>query len=69
MSGMFPDLEAELLKVPVTSIIFEGEAIVFDQNTKQFLPFQDTVKRKRKYDIDLIAQEYPLKFFIFDLLF
>jgi DNA ligase-1 len=69
MSAMFPDLIADLLTLPVKQLIAEGEAIVFDPNTGTFLPFQETVKRKRKHDIDAVALEYPLKLFLFDLLF
>lgn len=69
MSEMFPDLIADLLLLPVKQLIAEGEAIVFDPNTGTFLPFQETVKRKRKHDIETVAVEYPLKLFLFDLLF
>ncbi|HTM06313.1 MAG TPA: ATP-dependent DNA ligase [Patescibacteria group bacterium] len=69
MSAMFPDLIADLEALSVKQLIVEGEAIVFDQNTGTFLPFQETVKRKRKHDIDLVALEYPLKLFLFDLLY
>ncbi|MEK7078816.1 MAG: ATP-dependent DNA ligase, partial [Patescibacteria group bacterium] len=34
-----------------------------------FLPFQDTVQRKRKYDIAEKALEIPLKLFCFELLY
>lgn len=55
--------------MPVREIICEGEAIVFDPNTGGFVPFQETVKRKRKHGIESAAQEFPLKVFIFDLLY
>lgn len=69
MSFMFPDLVNDLLLLPVKQIIAEGEAIVFDPHVGTFLPFQDTVKRKRKHDIDAVAADYPLKLFVFDILF
>lgn len=69
MSFMFPDLVNDLLLLPVKQLIAEGEAIVFDPHTGTFLPFQDTVKRKRKHDIDAVAVDYPLKLFLFDILF
>ena len=69
MSFMFPDLAKELEKLNVKTLICEGEAIVFDQNAGQFLPFQETVKRKRKHDIEKVAQELPLQLFLFDLLY
>lgn len=69
MSQMFPDLVKELIKLDVETIIFEGEAIAYDINTGSFVPFQETVKRKRKHGIEELSQELPLKFFIFDLLY
>ena len=52
MSYMFPDLVHELKELDVNESIFEGEAIVYDPNTGRFLPFQETVKRKRKHGIE-----------------
>jgi DNA ligase-1 len=69
MSAMFPDLVPVLAELPVESIICEGEAITFDQSTGTFLPFQETAKRKRKHDIESAAAEFPLKLFIFDILY
>jgi DNA ligase-1 len=69
MSYMFPDIEDEVKKLSVDSLICEGEAIAFDSATGQFLPFQETVKRKRKHDIGQVSQELPLRLFIFDVLY
>lgn len=69
MSAMFPDLKREILKLPVETLICEGEAIVFDPDTGHFLPFQETVKRKRKHGIEEAQEEYPLKLFLFDILY
>ncbi len=69
MSHMFPDIVPSLHDLPVKTIICEGEAIVYDPNTGSFLPFQETVKRKRKHDIEQAIEDLPLKVFIFDLLY
>ena len=69
MSAMFPDLIKELLKLDVQNVICEGEAIGYDPNTGGFLPFQETVKRKRKHGIEEAATEFPLQLFLFDLLY
>jgi DNA ligase-1 len=69
MSAMFPDLTAAVAQLPVQTLICEGEAIACDPNTGYFLPFQETVKRKRKHDIDEVAQEFPLQVYLFDLLY
>ena len=69
MSHMFPDLTKALLELDVDDIICEGEAIGYDPNTGVFLPFQETVKRKRKHGIEAAIVEFPLKVFIFDVLY
>lgn len=69
MSAMFPDIVPAIKDLPVEDMICEGEAIGYDPNTGNFLPFQETVKRKRKHGIDQAISEYPLKVFLFDLLY
>lgn len=70
VTHMFPDLiEALPKEVRVKSAILDGEAIGFDPKTGKFLPFQETIKRKRKYQIGETAKEIPLKFFCFDILY
>jgi len=69
MSAMFPDIKQAITDLDVQSIICEGEAIVYDVHSGHFLPFQETVKRKRKHGIEQAMEELPLRVFIFDLLY
>ena len=69
MSDMFPDLIKPIESLKVKTLICEGEAIGYNPNTDSFLPFQETVKRKRKHGIEKAATEFPLKLFLFDLLY
>lgn len=70
VSFMYPDIvEGVKKEVKADDIIFEGEAIGFNPQSGDFLPFQDTVQRKRKYDIEEKAKEIPLKFFSFEILY
>lgn len=69
MTGMFPDLVHAFEKFKVKTVICEGEAVAYDPHTGTFLPFQETVKRKRKHGIAAAAEEFPLQFFIFDVLY
>jgi len=69
MSYMFPDIAAKIEQLDVETLICEGEAIVRDPNTGNFLPFQETVKRKRKHGIEQAISEFPLQVFVFDLLY
>ncbi len=69
MSAMFPDLVQEIVKLGKQSFIAEGETIAYDPNTQSFLPFQETMKRRRKHDIEAKAAEFPLQIIFFDLLY
>jgi len=69
MSYMFPDIADAVKAIDAEELICEGEAIVYDANTGNFLPFQETVKRKRKHGIEQMVSELPLQVFIFDLLY
>ncbi|MDP4011841.1 MAG: ATP-dependent DNA ligase [Candidatus Roizmanbacteria bacterium] len=67
---MYPDVvEAVRAEITAQNVIIEGEAIGYDVQTGNFLPFQETVQRKRKYDIEEKAKEIPLKLFVFELLY
>lgn len=70
VSYMYPDIVMGVQQeIKADEIIFEGEAIGYNPQTKVFLPFQETVQRKRKYDIEEKAKEIPLKLFVFELLY
>jgi DNA ligase-1 len=70
VSYMYPDIVMGVQQeISAEEIIFEGEAIGYNPETHIFLPFQETVQRKRKYDIEEKAKEIPLKLFVFELLY
>jgi DNA ligase 1 len=69
MTEMFPDLREAFERFDVDTLICEGEAIVIDEQTGSFLPFQETVKRKRKHGVEGAARDMPLTFFMFDILY
>ena len=58
ITRMFPELElAARQKIKVKKAIFEGEALSYDPRTGENLPFQVTVQRKRKHNIEQKQQE------------
>jgi DNA ligase-1 len=70
MTHSFPDLAEGVLKeVRAKSVIMEGEAIAYNPLTEEFLPFQETTKRRRKYKIEETAKALPLVCFAFDILY
>lgn len=67
---MYPDVERGIKEqFNAKEAIFEGEAIAFNPETGEYLPFQMTSQRKRKYDIEEMAKKIPLKYMCFDLLY
>jgi DNA ligase 1 len=69
MSDMFPEFVTACMQLPVKNFIADGEAMVYDPNTKMFALFQETVKRRRKHGIEQMASELPLQLYLFDLLY
>jgi DNA ligase-1 len=68
VTSMYPDIVEGLGKQIDSVCILDGEMIAVDKNGR-YLPFQETVQRKRKYGILEKMTEVPLKYFVFDLLF
>lgn len=67
---MYPDIEKGIRnQIKTKGVIIEGEAIAFSPETGEYLPFQLTSQRKRKYDIEEMAKKIPLKYMAFELLF
>ena len=69
VSAMFPELEQFVKQCRAETAIFDSEAIGFDPQSGKFLPFQETISRKRKYQVAAKAQETPICFYVFDLLY
>lgn len=65
---MFPEIVAAAKRTKVKSAILDGETIGYNPQTGKFAPFQETVQRKRKYDVALFAKKIPLYIFVFDIL-
>lgn len=70
VTNMFPEIvEAAKKQIKAMDAIFEGEALVFNEQTEEYYPFQVTIQRKRKYEVGKMSKEFPLTVFAFDLLF
>ena len=70
MTPMFPDLVKGIKEqIKAKSAIGEGEAVAYNEETGEFFPFQVTMTRKRKYEIEKKAKETPLVLFSFDILY
>ena len=69
MTHMFPEIVDAVKRLRHKEIIFEGEALTYNEATGELYPFQVTITRKRKYEIEKVAEELPLRMFVFDLLY
>lgn len=70
VTAMFPDIAgAAVREIKAEEAILDGEAIGYDPQTGKFLPFQETIKRKRKYEVGEKMKEIPVKYFCFDILY
>ncbi|MBI5303193.1 MAG: ATP-dependent DNA ligase [Chloroflexi bacterium] len=69
-TAMFTDIvEGIRTQIQAKSAILEGEALSYDPETGEFHPFQVTMQRKRKYDLEAMTVKFPLRLVAFDLLY
>ncbi len=67
---MYPDIvEAAKSEIICDDCIIEGEALGYDAETGKFMPFQETIQRKRKHDVADAAARIPLRLMTFDVLY
>lgn len=70
MTGMFPELVDGVLKqVQAQTAILDSETLAFNPLSEEFLPFQETTRRRRKHGIGELATELPLKAMVFDAMY
>ncbi len=70
MTAMFPELiEGTRAQVKADTVILDSEAMAYNPESEEFLAFQETTKRRRKYNIEALAKRLPLKAFVFDILY
>ena len=69
VSSMFPELAAVTnTRIKADQAVLDGEVVGYDPKTSKFIPFQETIQRKRKYGVKEKAAEVPIKYFVFDIL-
>jgi DNA ligase-1 len=70
MSHMFPEIiEGTRKQVQADSVILDAEALAYNPASEEFLPFQETTRRRRKHRVEAMARQMPLKAFVFDILY
>lgn len=69
MTSMFPELVAAANRLMVESVILDGEAIAYNPESEEYVPFQETTARRRKEGIEEFALRVPLRAFVFDVMY
>ncbi len=69
ITNHYPDIVEATRKFPIQNCILEAEIVPLDLVTKRIRPFQDLMHRKRKYNISDVILKYPIKVFLFDILY
>jgi DNA ligase-1 len=65
----YPDIVDSIKKFSIQNCILEAEIVPLDLETKRIQPFQELMHRKRKYNIENVIMKYPIKVFLFDILY
>lgn len=64
----YPDVSEVSKTIKLTNFIIEAEVVATNKYTEEFLPFQELMHRRRKYDIARNVENYPVSVNVFDIL-
>jgi DNA ligase 1 len=64
----YPDVAEASRTITLRNFIIEAEVVAINKYTEEFLPFQELMHRRRKYDIDKNVENYPVSVNVFDIL-
>lgn len=69
ITQQFPEIVDEVGLLDCKSIILDSEIVGYDFNNNNYLTYQETMQRKRKYDIEKFANDIPVKAMCFDVIY
>lgn len=70
ITSYYPDIVEKIPKtILAQKVILEAEAVAINENTGEFLPFQELMHRRRKYEIEKAVLQYPITVNFFDVLY
>ena len=70
ITSYYPDIVEKISKLIISDdVILEAEVVAMNTNSGDFLPFQELMHRRRKYEIDEAVTKYPITVNFFDVLF
>ena len=66
----YPDIVDNIGKsLKISDGVFEAEIVPINENTGEFLPFQELMHRRRKHKLDEAVSQYPITVNFFDILY
>ena len=68
ITSHYPDV-ASAVKSIKPEVILEGEVVAINAQTEEYLPFQELMHRRRKYDVEEAMENYPVVMNFFDVLY
>ena len=70
ITSYYPDIVEKISKLIISAdVILEAEVVAMNSNSGDFLPFQELMHRRRKYEIEEAVTKYPITVNFFDVLF
>ena len=70
ITKFYPDIVENISKsLKTREAILEAEAVAVNENTGEFLPFQELMHRRRKYNLERAVSEIPITLNFFDVLY
>ncbi len=70
ITSYYPDIVEKISeRIVAENVILEAEVVAMNSNSGDFLPFQELMHRRRKYEIEDAVTKYPITVNFFDLLF
>ena len=69
ITNQYPDVSEIISKLDLKNMIIEAEVVAIDKKNKSYLPFQELMHRRRKYNIEEAVRNYPISINLFDVIF
>jgi DNA ligase 1 len=65
----YPDITAAIGTIIANEAILEAEVVAINPISGEYLPFQELMHRRRKYEINQAVENYPISLNFFDILY
>lgn len=69
VTEMFPEVVQEAMAMKADSFILDSEILGWDHRKGNFLSYQETMQRRRKYGVKEKSENIPVKAMVFDVLY